>query len=207
MLIEVWSDVVCPWCFIGKRRLESALEQAGVGDAEIVYRAFQLDPSATTDGVRTVDVISRKYGVSPAEAEEMMGNVTSVAAGEGLNFRLLDGVSGNTGDAHRLLLWAAEQGRGQEFVEALFHHYFELAEPVFTADDLLPIAEEVGLDRAAAAALLASDAYAQQVAEDQAQAAAYGATGVPFFVFDRKVGFSGAQPLEVFVGALEQVRS
>jgi len=206
MLIEIWSDVVCPWCFIGKRRLESALEQAGVKDAEIVYRAFQLDPSATTDGARTVDVISRKYGVSPTEAEKMMDNVTSVAAGEGLNFRLLDGVSGNTGDAHRLILWAAEQGRGQELVEALFHHYFELAEPVFTTDDLLPIAEEVGLDRAAAAALLASDAYADQVVADQAQAAAYGANGVPFFVFDRKVGFSGAQPLEVFLGALEQVR-
>jgi len=206
MLIEIWSDVVCPWCFIGKRRLESALEQAGVKDAEIVYRAFQLDPSATTDGARTVDVISRKYGVSPTEAEKMMDNVTSVAAGEGLNFRLLDGVSGNTGDAHRLILWAAEQGRGQELVEALFHHYFELAEPVFTTDDLLPIAEEVGLDRAAAAALLASDTYGDQVVADQAQAAAYGANGVPFFVFDRKVGFSGAQPLEVFLGALEQVR-
>ena len=206
MLIEVWSDVVCPWCFIGKRRLESALEQAGVKDAEIVYRAFQLDPSATTDGARTVDVISRKYGVSLEEAEKMMDNVTSVAAGEGLNFRLLDGVSGNTGDAHRLMLWAAEQGRGQELVEALFHRYFELAEPVFTTDDLLPIAEEVGLDRAAAAELLACDAYADQVVADQAQAAAYGANGVPFFVFDRKVAFSGAQPLEVFLGALEQVR-
>jgi len=206
MLIEVWSDVVCPWCFIGKRRLDSALEQAGVKDAEIVYRAFQLDPSATTDGVRTIDVISRKYGVSLEEAEKMMGNVTSAAAGEGLNFRLLEGVSGNTGDAHRLILWAAEQGRGQELVEALFHHYFELAEPVFTTDDLLPIAEEVGLDRAAAAELLASDAYADQVVADQAQAADYGANGVPFFVFDRKVGFSGAQPLEVFLGALEQVR-
>jgi predicted DsbA family dithiol-disulfide isomerase len=206
MLIEIWSDVVCPWCFIGKRRLESALEQAGVKDAEIVYRAFQLDPSATTDGARTVDVISRKYGVSPTEAEKMMDKVTSVAAGEGLNFRLLDGVSGNTGDAHRLILWAAEQGRGQELAEALFHHYFELAEPVFTTDDLLPIAEEVGLDRAAAAALLASDAYGDQVVADQAQAAVYGANGVPFFVFDRKVGFSGAQPLEVFLGALEQVR-
>jgi len=206
MLIEVWSDVVCPWCFIGKRRLDSALEQAGVKDAEIVYRAFQLDPSATTDGVRTIDVISRKYGVSLEEAEKMMGNVTSAAAGEGLNFRLLEGVSGNTGDAHRLILWAAEQGRGQELIEALFHHYFELAEPVFTTDDLLPIAEEVGLDRAAAAELLASDAYADQVVADQEQAAAYGANGVPFFVFDRKVGFSGAQPLEVFLGALEQVR-
>jgi predicted DsbA family dithiol-disulfide isomerase len=206
MLIEVWSDVVCPWCFIGKRRLESALEQAGVTDAEIVYRAFQLDPSATTDGARTVDVISRKYGVSLEEAEKMMDNVTSAAAGEGLNFRLLDGVSGNTGDAHRLMLWAAEQGRGQELVEALFHRYFELAEPVFTTDDLLPIAEEVGLDRAAAAELLACDAYADQVVADQAQAAAYGANGVPFFVFDRKVAFSGAQPLEVFLGALEQVR-
>jgi len=206
MLIEVWSDVVCPWCFIGKRRLDSALEQAGVKDAEIVYRAFQLDPSATTDGARTVDVISRKYGVSLEEAEKMMDNVTSVAAGEGLNFRLLDGVSGNTGDAHRLILWAAEQGRGQELVEALFHRYFELAEPVFTTDDLLPIAAEVGLDRAAAAELLSSDAYADQVVADQAQAADYGANGVPFFVFDRKVGFSGAQPLEVFLGALEQVR-
>jgi predicted DsbA family dithiol-disulfide isomerase len=206
MLIEVWSDVVCPWCFIVKRRLESALEQAGVSDAEIVYRAFQLDPSATTDGVRTIDVISRKYGVSPAEAEEMMGNVTTVAADEGLTYRLLDGASGNTADAHRLILWAEEQGRGQALVEAIFHHYFELADPVFTADDLLPIAEEVGLDRTAAAALLASDLFADQVAADQAQAAAYGATGVPFFVFDRKVGFSGAQPVGVFLGAIEQVR-
>ena len=177
-----------------------------MSDAEIVYRAFQLDPNATTEGVRTIDVISRKYGVTPVQAEEMMGNVTSVAAGEGLNYRLLDGVSGNTGDAHRLISWAAEQGRGQELVEALFHHYFELAEPVFTADDLLPIAEEVGLDGGAAAAVLASRDYEDQVAADQAQAATYGATGVPFFVFDRKVGFSGAQPLEVFLGALEQVR-
>lgn len=203
MLIEVWSDVVCPWCYIGKRRLETAVSLAGV-EAEIVHRAFQLDPSARTDGQRTIDMLAAKYGVTVEQAAGMMADVSQEAAKEGLRYNLLDGTSGNTRDAHRLLLWAATQGKGQQLLEALFHRYFELAEPVFTADDLAPVAESVGLDSALARELLAGTGFEPEVEADIEQARAFGAGGVPFFVLDRKVGVSGAQPLEVFTRAIAQ---
>ena len=199
MRIEIWSDVVCPWCFIGKRRLERALATAGVTDAVITHRAFQLDPSATTDGRRTVDVLAAKYGLDEAGVKEMMGQVTEVAASEGLDYRLLDGISGNTVLAHRLLLWAQEQGRAQELLELLYSAYFEGAKPVFTLEDLLPYVSEAGLDASAAGIAMESGAYAAEVESDAELARAFGANGVPFFVFDRKYGISGAQPFEVFV--------
>lgn len=203
MLIEVWSDVVCPWCFIGKRRLEEAAKSSGV-DVQVVHRAFELDPHARTEGARTVDMLAAKYGVSPEQAASMMADVTNEAAKVGLDYHLLEGTTGNTRDAHRLLLWAATQGLGQELVEALFHCYFELAQPIFTVDELVPVAESVGLDPRAARELLAGEAFDAQVVADVDQARAYGATGVPFFVFDRKVGVSGAQPVEVFSRAIAQ---
>jgi predicted DsbA family dithiol-disulfide isomerase len=199
MRIEIWSDVVCPWCFIGKRRLERALATVGVSDAVITHRAFQLDPSATTDGRRTVDVLAAKYGLDEAGVKEMMGQVTEVAASEGLDYRLLDGISGNTVLAHRLLLWAQEQGRAQELLELLYSAYFEGAKPVFTLEDLLPYVSEAGLDASAAGIAMESGAYAAEVESDAELARAFGANGVPFFVFDRKYGISGAQPFEVFV--------
>ena len=204
MHIEIWSDVVCPWCFIGKRRLERALAAVGVTDAVITHRAFQLDPSATTQGKRTVDVLSAKYGLDDAGVKQMMGQVTDVAASEGLSYHLLDGISGNTVLAHRLLLWAQEQGRAQELLELLYSAYFENAQPVFTLDELLPYVTEAGLDASAARIAMESNAYAAEVDSDAELARAFGANGVPFFVFDRKYGISGAQPFEVFVETIEQ---
>ena len=204
MHIEIWSDVVCPWCFIGKRRLERALAASGVTDAVITHRAFQLDPSATTEGRRTVDVLAAKYGLDEAGVMQMMGQVTEVAASEGLDYRLLDGISGNTVLAHRLLLWAQEQGRAQELLELLYSAYFESAEPVFTLDQLLPYVTQAGLDAAAARISMESGAYSAEVESDAELARAFGANGVPFFVFDRKFGISGAQPFEVFVETIKK---
>ncbi len=207
MQVEVWSDVVCPWCFIGKRRLESALAAEGISDVEVVHRAFQLDPTARTEGRRTVEVLARKYGMDAAGAAQMMDNVSGVAAGEGLAYRLADTVSGNTELTHRVLLWAQDAGRGQELLERLYTAYFEQAEPVFTIDDLLPHVQAVGLDADAARAA-ASDTgeYAQRVRDDLELARSFGATGVPFFVFDRRYGISGAQPLEAFVETVRAVQ-
>jgi predicted DsbA family dithiol-disulfide isomerase len=184
--IEIWSDVVCPWCFIGKRRLERALASTGVTDAVITHRAFQLDPSATTEGKRTVDVLAAKYRLDDAGVQQMMSQVTDVAASEGLNYRLLDGISGNTVLAHRLLLWAQEQGRAQELLELLYSAYFEGAKPIFTLDELLPYVTDAGLDANAARIAMESGAYGAEVESDAELARAFGANGVPFFVFDRK---------------------
>lgn len=204
MHIEIWSDVVCPWCYIGKRRLERALASVGVTDAVITHRAFQLDPSATTEGRRTVDVLADKYGLDERGVQQMMEQVTEVAATEGLSYRLLDAVSGNTELAHRLLLWAQEQGRAQELLELLYSAYFEKARPLFTLDELLPYATEAGLDASAARIAMESGAYSAEVVADAELARAFGAGGVPFFVFDRKYGISGAQPFEVFVQTIEK---
>lgn len=202
--IEIWSDVVCPWCFIGKRRLERALAAVGVSDAVITHRAFQLDPSATTEGKRTVDVLAAKYRLDDAGVKQMMGQVTEVAASEGLNYRLFDGISGNTVLAHRLLLWAQEQGRAQELLELLYAAYFENAQPVFTLDELLPYVTDAGLDTHAARIAMESGAFVAEVESDAERAREFGANGVPFFVFDRKYGISGAQPFEVFVQTIEK---
>lgn len=201
--IEVWSDVVCPWCYIGKRRLEQALAEYD-GDVTITHRAYQLNPSARTEGERTVDHLAAKYGVSPEQAAQMMEDVSETAATVGLAYRLDQTMSGNTRDAHRLILWAQEQGRGAELLEALYDAYFVQAKSIFTVDELIPLAQSVGLDADVARAMLATDAFADQVDADQQLAQQFGANGVPFFVFDRTYGISGAQPLEVFVKTIEK---
>lgn len=205
MQVEVWSDMVCPWCFLGKRRLEAALaDYPGGVDVNVVHRAFQLDPDAVTEGRSTVDMLAERYRISAEQAVDMMSDVTDTAAGAGLNYRLADTLSGNTADAHRAVLWAQDQGRGRELLEALFTGYFEQARSVFTAADLAPFAAQVGLDPDQMTAMLATDAYVDVVVQDQQLAAAMGARGVPFFVFDRKIGVSGAQPVSVFAAALRQ---
>lgn len=203
MVVEIWSDMVCPWCFIGKRRFEQALaEFSGAAEVEVVHRAFQLDPGAATRGRRTVDVLVENYDITTAQAVDMMADVTDTAATVGLRYRLADTVAGNTADAHRLVLWAQDHGRGSTLLEALFEGYFEQARPVFTVAELLPFCEPAGLDPTAAAAMLGSDDYRDRVRSDQALAAQFGARGVPFFVFDRVRGVSGAQPVAVFTQAL-----
>lgn len=203
MLIEVWSDVVCPWCFIGRRRLQKALAAFPHADAVTVeHRAFQLQPDAT--GVTpSKQHLSEKYGVSEEQVEAMQANVCLVADGEGLCYNLDDTLSGNTRDAHRLLLWAQERGGAETLLEAMYSAYFEHSRSLFDDDALLALVDEAGLDVDAARAVLASDVYGDAVTEHQRLAASFGANGVPFFVFDRKYGISGAQPLEAFTQTLD----
>jgi predicted DsbA family dithiol-disulfide isomerase len=207
--IEIWSDVVCPWCYVGKRRLETAL--AGfehAEDVEVVYRSFELDPSAPQHGHElSTGVIARKYGRSEAEMRQMQQQLMDVAAQEGLALRLFDTVHTKTVDAHRLLHLALESGGPvlqRELNEALLSAYFEQARDVGDHDVLTEIAVATGVDAARVAEVLASGEYADAVAADIAQARAYGATGVPFFVVDQKYGVSGAQPAETFTRVLDQ---
>lgn len=207
--IEIWSDVVCPWCYVGKRRLEAALEGFEHRDeVEVVYRSFELDPAAPRHGHDlTLPAVAAKYGRSEAEMRGMMEQLMQTAAGDGLDLRLLETVHTNTVDAHRLLHLALETGGPalqRELKEALLHAYFEQARNVGDHDVLTEVAVGVGLDAARVQAVLDSQEYADAVAADVAQARAYGASGVPFFVLDRKFGVSGAQPVEVFAQALRQ---
>jgi predicted DsbA family dithiol-disulfide isomerase len=198
MIIEVWSDVVCPWCFIGKRRLEKAI--AKLPDPSVVevrHRAFQLQPDII-ETVPTSKHLAEKYRISAEQVAEMQANVCSIADGEGLCYDLKNTMSGNTLDAHRLILWAAGKGKQSELLEALYSAYFEKSKPVFAHKDLIEIAASVGLDSKEAETLLMTDLLEDQVKEDQSIAHQLGANGVPFFVFDMKYGVSGAQPQEVF---------
>ena len=208
MLIEIWSDVVCPWCYIGKRRLEQALAAAPAGrDVDIVYRSFQLDPSAPTEPTQTVaEHLGEKYGGGPEAGRQMVDRTESVAAEVGLPFRLAEAKRANTFDAHRLLhLALAESPEVQaRLKEELLAAYFLRAQNVADHQVLLAAATEVGIDEVAAKDVLAGDAYADAVEHDIREAAALGATGVPFFVVDRKYGVSGAQPVEVFTQVLDR---
>ena len=205
MEIDVWSDVVCPWCYIGRRRLQAALaERDDLGDVTIRHRAFQLQPDAPKDlAVPTAEHLAHKYGVTPEQAREMQANVTEVAASVGLTYNLGATLSGNTEDAHRLLLWAGDHGGQDELLERMYEAYFVNGRSLFDRESLLALVGEAGLDVQAAALVLDGDAYADQVSEDGAVAHQLGANGVPFFVFDMKYGISGAQPAEVFTQTLD----
>lgn len=203
MLIEVWSDVVCPWCFIGRRRLQSALASFEHADqVRVEHRAFQLQPDAS-DVQPTKQHLAEKYGVSDTQVEAMQQNVCAIADGEGLCYDLDSTLSGNTRDAHRLLLWAQQQGSAEDLLERMYSGYFEHGRSLFSDEDLLAFVDEAELDREAASAVLAGTEFTDEVDEHARTAAAFGATGVPFFVFDRKYGISGAQPLEAFTQTLD----
>lgn len=207
MRIDVWADLVCPWCYIGKRRLQRALAELGMtDDVQIVHRAFQLDPSAAGASEPTVDHLAAKYGVTIEQALSMMSDVTEVAAGEGLDYHLDRTMTGNTRDAHRVLLWVQDVHPEvvQPLLNDLYSAYFEHGAPVFTADDLAPFVRQQGLDADAMRDMLASHGLIDQVEQDQSAARDLGASGVPFFVFEGRIGVSGAQPLEVFRSALTQ---
>jgi len=202
VIIDVWSDVVCPWCFIGKRRLEKALTQFGHKDEIVIrHRAFQLQPDAG-ETMPTSKLLAEKYRVSPDQVKEMQANVCAVADGEGLCYNLDDTLSGNTFDAHRLLLWAATIGKEQELLEAMYSSYFEKSLPLFAHQDLVAVAQSVGIAPVDAMNILESDQYITAVNEDRELASRLGTTGVPFFVIDMKYGISGAQPLEAFIETL-----
>jgi predicted DsbA family dithiol-disulfide isomerase len=206
MQVEIWSDVVCPWCYLGKKRFERALESFGHRDeVEVTYRSFELDPSASPGTTTpTVQMLASKYGMSAHQAADAQRQMEQRAAADGLTFRM-DGLrSGNTRDAHRLIQLAKARGRQAEMVERLHRAYFTDQDSIFDHASLLRLAQEVGLDPAEASEVLESDSYAAEVDTDEQMAAALSATGVPLFVIDRRYGFSGAQPPEAIAEVLEQ---
>ena len=206
MKVEVWSDVVCPWCYIGKRRLEGAL--AGwehADDVDVQYRSFELNPAAQPVEGRPLDQrLADKYGVSLDQARAMNSRVTDAAAAEGLYYRLDIARPGNTFDAHRLIHLASSQGLRSEMKERLMAAYFGEGKPVGDHGTLVDLAAEVGLDRERAAAVLAGDEFTTDVRAEEREAADLGINGVPFFVIDRRYGVSGAQPSELLRDALEK---
>lgn len=204
--VEVFSDVVCPWCYIGKRHLEQALaEFPHADDVTVTYRSYQLSPDTPKEATGTLtEMLSAKYGVSLAEAQAMNDRVTGVAAEAGLEYHLDRAHPANTVDAHRLLHFAAAQGKQAELKERLLAAYFTEGKRIGDADVLVAEAEAVGLDGDAARAVLAGDDYADEVNADFSLARAFGITGVPFFVIDRKYGLSGAQPASTLRQALEE---
>jgi predicted DsbA family dithiol-disulfide isomerase len=206
MRIEIWSDVVCPWCFIGKRRLEQALaEFPHREEVEVEYRSFELDPTAPETATEsTVEALARKWGTDVTGAREAMARGDAVAAEVGLHFRHHDAPRARTVDAHRLLHLAKDHGLQAELKEALLTAYFLRGESMGDHDVLRKAAVEVGLDAGRVDDVLAGKEYADAVLADIDLARAFGATGVPFYVVDRKYGISGAQPTEVFTQVLER---
>jgi predicted DsbA family dithiol-disulfide isomerase len=206
LAIDVWSDIVCPWCAIGKRRLEHALAKfPHAGDVEIVWRAFELDPEAPT--VNEGDNVARlaaKYGRSRAEALAMLERMDELAAKEGLDFHLTTSRSGNTFDGHRVLHLAAERGLQGKVKERLMRGYMSEGEAIGEHEVLVKLAAEAGLDAGEVRAVLASDRYAREVREEEDAARSLGINGVPFFVLGGKYAISGAQPADVMLGALEK---
>lgn len=204
MRVEVFSDVVCPWCYIGKRRLEQALTSFPHADeVTVTYRSYQLDPSAPRASTQTItEHLSARYGIPPAEAAAMNERVTGIAATVGLDLRLEHAHPTNTFDAHRLLHFAAAHGRQVALNERLFSAHFVRGESVGDTDALVAMAVEVGLDALAARAVLDGGDFAAEVGADIGLAAALGVRGVPFFVIDRRFGISGAQDVSVLTGAL-----
>jgi predicted DsbA family dithiol-disulfide isomerase len=206
MQIEIWSDVICPWCYIGKRRFEKALEQFGHHqDINVIWRSFELDRNAQPQYPGTPEErLTSKYGVSLQEAAAMNARVTAVASEVGLEYRLTDARPGNTFDAHRLLHFATSKNLGDQAAECIMQAYFSESLPVGDRAALAGLAPQFGIAEAEAMAMLESDDYADAVRADELRAAEFGVSGVPFFVFDEKSGISGAQPVATFVEALRQ---
>ncbi|MGW4322878.1 DsbA family oxidoreductase [Streptomyces sp. NPDC004684] len=209
MRVEIWSDIACPWCYVGKARFEKALAGFAHRDrVEVVHRSFELDPHRAKDDVQPVlTMLTKKYGMSEAQAQAGEDNLGAQAAAEGLDYRTRGRDHGNTFDMHRLLHLAKEHGRQSELLDALYRANFAEERSVFAEGDerLAELAVAAGLDADEVRRVLADpDAYADEVRADEREAAQLGATGVPFFVLDRRYGVSGAQPAEVFAQALAQ---
>jgi predicted DsbA family dithiol-disulfide isomerase len=209
MRVDIWSDVVCPWCYLGKKNFEDALKSFDDrGDVDVVYRSFELDPTAERDVTTpTVELLAAKYGMSVTEANAAQQQMTERAAQAGLEFRMAGLRSGNTRDAHRLLHLASAHGRQPELMEALHRAYFTEQRSIFDSASLTELAVESGLDRDEAREVLQSQEYDEAVEADESTASSLGVTGVPFFVIDRKFAVSGAQPAEILVRALEHARA
>ena len=206
MQVEIFSDVVCPWCYIGKRRFEQALADFPHRDeVEVTWRAFELDPTAPVGGgAPVIDSLAAKYGVSVEQIRASQANITEIAASVGLEYHLEDSVRGSTLQAHELLHLAHDRGVQDALKERLLRAYFTEGEAPFDAETLVRLAADAGLDPDEASTALAQRTYAQAVADDLELAHAFGIRGVPFFVIDRAYAVEGAQPAELIREALDQ---
>lgn len=206
MQIEVWSDVICPWCYIGKRKLEMALARFPHWESvQVTWRSFELDTDASRDPSGTLnEMLAKKYDVSVQEAEAMNARVTQAAKEVGLVYHLESARPGNTFDAHRLLHFAASRQLDDAASERLMQGYFSESLAVGDIHALARLAPEFGITEQEALAVLESDAYADAVRADEARAADFGITGVPCFVIDERIVIAGAQPVEVFADTLLQ---
>lgn len=209
--IDIWSDIACPWCYVGKRRLERALaEFPHAESAKIVWHAFELDPGAPKErdpSVKHVERLAKKYGMSVAQAQQANDRLCQVARAEGLKFDFEHIRSGNTFDAHRLVRLGLERGLQGAVEERLFKAYLEEGALMSDHGTLSRLAVEAGLDEREVADVLASDQYAEAVRKDEALARELGITAVPCFVLDQRLGVSGAQPPQVLLSALHQAWS
>jgi predicted DsbA family dithiol-disulfide isomerase len=205
MRVDIWADIVCPFCYIGHSRFSRALGSFEHRDqVEVVYRSFELDPSIPRGQATPVlDLLAAKYGLSPAQAREAEAGVAATAASEGLEFTA-NREMGNTFDAHRLVHLGRVQDRQGQVLEHLYRAYFAEGRPVFEPGDLVGLAAEAGLEPGAARQALDHGSYAEDVQADEDEARSLGIGGVPFFVLDGKLGVSGAQQAETFARALRQ---
>src|SRR3954447_21885461 len=206
LTVEIWSDVVCPWCYIGKRRFEAALGRfEHAGEVTVMWRSFELDPEAprVAEGTAT-ERLAAKYGMSLERARQLHAEMTARAAADGLDFRFDLARGGNTFDAHRLIHLAATSGHQAAAEERLMRAYFTEGEAIADPETLIRLLAEVGVDAEEARDVLATDRFASDVSEDELLASRLGIQGVPFFVLERRYGVSGAQPPEVLVQALER---
>ena len=205
MRVDIWSDVVCPFCYIGKKRLEAAAQEAGI-ELEVHWHSFQLDPEApVSQEVSNSERLAQKYGRTVAEVEEMQRNIAEMAKAEGIEFNWEGANSGNTFNAHRLIHLAQSKGLGNEAQEAFFYSYMTQGLAIGERETLEDVAARIGLNPVEVDDLLDSEEYAdfvkfdQEVAHEQLKV-----TGVPFFVFDQRVALAGAQPKEVFLQVFEK---
>ncbi len=206
MKIEIWSDVACPWCYIGKRRFEAALAEFPHRESvDVTWRSYQLDPSLPEhyDGTE-LEYLSRIKGMAQAQVSQMFDHVTEQAKGESLNYRFDQVVVANSFAAHRLIHLAAKHGQQDAAKERLLSDHFERGKDIGNAEYLSELGQALGIQDDEVAELFTTDKYADDVRHDFEEARALGITGVPFFVIDRKFGLSGAQPAETFTAALNQ---
>lgn len=210
--IDIWSDIACPWCYIGKRRLETALSGLTGGpdapEVQIQYHSYELDPGAPAEYPGNhAEYLAKHLGASAEQVRQMDEQITGLAAAEGLDYHLSDIQVTNTGKAHELIHFAESQGKGPEMKERLLRAYFTEGGHVGRVAELADLAADIGLDRAAAEQALQSGAFATAVEDDKVQAQAYGIRGVPFFVIDGKYAVSGAQEADTFLQALRKVEA
>ncbi|MEO6943947.1 MAG: DsbA family oxidoreductase [Lacisediminihabitans sp.] len=204
--VDIWSDVQCPWCYIGKRKFEKGAAQFG-GDVDVEYHSYELAPDTPVDFDGTpIDYLSQRKGMPIAQVEQMLERVTGIAASVGLDYHYEDVHQTNTVKAHELIHYAKARGRQLDMKERLLKAYFVDGRHVGRIGDLADLAAEIGLDRDDVVRSLEANEYLADVKADVAQASEYGIQGVPFFVIDGKYGISGAQEAETFAKVLAQVR-